>query len=55
MRRSQGQAAAEYLLCVGLIAAALFLPFFEGRSVTSYLAMQVVEWFHGLYELLALT
>lgn len=47
--------AAEFLLCVALLAAALFAPLVEGRSAATYLASRIVAWFHGLYELLALS
>lgn len=51
----RGQAAAEFLLCVAMLVVALFAPLVEGRSVVTYLARQLVAWFHGLYELLALS
>lgn len=54
-RRFSGQAAAEFLLCAGLLAATVFVPVFDGRSAVSFLAHRVVAWFHGLYELLSLT
>jgi len=54
-RRCRGQAAVEFLLCAGLLAATVFVPVFGGRSAASFLAHQAVAWFHGLYELLSLT
>ena len=55
MSRAGGQAATEFLVCVALLATALFAPFLEGRSAVSYLAHQVVAWLRGLFELLALS
>jgi len=55
MTHASGQAATEFLLCVAVLAAALFAPVVEGRSPVSYLAHQIVGWMHGLYELLALS
>lgn len=53
--RCRGQAAVEFLLCAGLLAATVFIPVFDDRSAVSFLAHQVVAWFHGFYELLSLT
>jgi hypothetical protein len=53
--RWRGQVAAEFLLCVALLATALFAPLVEGTSAASYLARHVANWFHGLYEVLALS
>jgi hypothetical protein len=53
--RPRGQAAVEFTVCAALLAAALFAPVIDGTSVTTYLARQLVAWFHGLYSWLALT
>lgn len=55
MTPPRGQVVTEYLLCVALLAAALFAPVVEGRSAAAYLAHEIVSWFHGLYALLALS
>jgi hypothetical protein len=52
-RRMTGQAAAEFALCVAILALAVFAPALDGTSVATYLARQMVAWFHGLHSLLA--
>jgi hypothetical protein len=52
-RAVSGHAAVEFALCAALLAAAAFAPVVEGASATTYLARQMVAWFHGLYVLLA--
>ena len=55
MRRPQeGQSAAEFLLCVAVLAGVLFVPFIEGASVSTLLARRMKDFVHGFYALLAL-
>jgi Flp pilus assembly pilin Flp len=55
VRPQTGQAAVEYLLCAGLVAAALLLPVIEGHSAAGLLAKRLSEWFQGFSALLALS
>jgi hypothetical protein len=54
MRRARGQAAIEFVLCAGLLAAAVFLPLVDGMSASTLLVRRMTEFFRGFYALLAL-
>ncbi len=46
-RRAGGQSLVEYLLVCASLAAALFLPYVDGRSVAVLLASTLVEYLRG--------
>lgn len=44
IRSRQGQAMAEFLVIVAVLALALFLPYVEGQSVASHLARALMDY-----------
>jgi hypothetical protein len=51
----RGQAAPEFVLITSLLAAALFLPWFDGVSASTLLTRRIAEAFHGLFFLIAVS
>jgi hypothetical protein len=45
--RAGGQVLVEYLVVCTALAAALFLPYVDGRSVVALLVAAMFEWFRA--------